>query len=262
MTAGVAGRRVLVAGASSGVGRALALRLVKSGADTVLVGRNEQRLRQVRDDAGGGQVLLADLRDPDASAALRAALGDQPLDAVVSTVGVAPLAFLADTTPEQWLDALQTNVVGSALLLQVVVPLMSAGGCLMALSSESVGQGRPGLGAYAASKAALEELLRTWRNERPGLRFTTVVIGGTMPTAFADGFDQEVSQKAVTDWVGRGLIQEALMSTDDVAELLLGVLSEAMAFPGVSLDRVELRSPSPVAGSTAHLVHEPPRSQE
>jgi hypothetical protein len=86
-----------------------------------------------------------------------------------------------------------------------------------------------------------------------------VVIGGTMPTAFADGFDQDVSGRAVTDWVARGLIQEQLMTTDDVAEMLLGVLSEAIAFPGVSLDRLELRSPSPVAGSTAHLVHQPPR---
>jgi NAD(P)-dependent dehydrogenase (short-subunit alcohol dehydrogenase family) len=259
MTTGVAGRRVLVAGASSGVGRALALRLMKSGADTVLVGRNEQRLRQLSDDAGGGQVLPADLSDPAAIAALTAALGKQPLDAVVSTVGVAPLAFLADTTPEQWRGALHTNVIGTAQLLQAVVPLMSPGGCVMALSSESVGQGRPGLGAYAASKAALEELLRTWRHERPGLRFSTVVIGGTMPTAFADGFDQDVSGRAVTDWVARGLIQEQLMTTDDVAEMLLGVLSEAIAFPGVSLDRLELRSPSPVAGSTAHLVHQPPR---
>jgi NAD(P)-dependent dehydrogenase (short-subunit alcohol dehydrogenase family) len=253
----LSGRRVVVAGASSGVGRAAALALVGEGADTFLVGRREGPLNAVRDEAGGGQVVCADIRDPADCAALARALDGVAVDALLSTAGAAPLAFLDSTSTDQWRQALETNVIGTALLLQAVVPLMTPAGSVLAVSSECVGQGRPALGAYAASKAAMEELLRTWRHERPGVRFTTVVIGGTMPTAFADGFDQAVSARAVNDWVARGLVQEQLMTTVDVANLLVRLLADTVDLPGIAIDRIELRSPSPVAGSTAHLAHQP-----
>jgi NAD(P)-dependent dehydrogenase (short-subunit alcohol dehydrogenase family) len=250
---GVGGLRAVVAGASSGVGRAVALRLVKAGADVVLVGRDTERLKELQEAAGGGDVLATDLSLPDGAERLIAALGDRPVELLVSTVAVAPLAFLATTTRAQWENALTTNVIGTASLLQAVVPRMAPAGLLAVVSSESVGQHRTALGAYAASKAALEDMMGTWRTEHPGLRFTTVALGGTMPTAFSQGFAPEVAAVAVSDWASRGHIQEQLMHTDDVADVLTGVLVSLIGAPGVGVPRIELASPSAVAGTTAHL---------
>jgi NAD(P)-dependent dehydrogenase (short-subunit alcohol dehydrogenase family) len=247
------GLRAVVAGASSGVGRATALRLLQAGADVLLVGRDLARLQELQSTAGAGEVLATDLSQAGGAHQLAEALADRPVGLLLSTVAVAPLAFLAETTRAQWEDTLTTNVIGTAALLQAVVPRMAPAGLLAVVSSESVGQRRSALGAYAASKAALEDMMGTWRTERAGLRFTTVALGGTMPTGFSQRFDPEIAAVAVNDWASRGHIQEQLMHTDQVADVLTALVDSLLAAPGVSIPRIELVSPSAVAGTTAHL---------
>jgi NAD(P)-dependent dehydrogenase (short-subunit alcohol dehydrogenase family) len=247
----LAGRRILVAGASAGIGRALAVRAIRDGAEVLLAARRPDRLEQVCREAGGGHPVTADLcrrQDCDRLAAqARERLGQ--IDVLVCCIGAAPLRMLADTTDEDWERVLQTNVMGVHRLLQACLPALAPGGMVIVLSSETVHQPRTGLGAYAAGKAALERLVEGWRTERPGARFTTVRVGATFPTDFGNDFEPRLLGRVLNDWSVRGLAQQEFMAPDEVAEVLAGVIAAAAGHPGIGLDHLTLRSPSPVVGT-------------
>lgn len=250
---GLQGARVLVSGASAGIGRAFALGAVRAGARVVLAARRQAELEKACDEAGGGHPVAVDLTDPDGAARLAAAAADAlgGLDLVVSCVGVAPLRMLADTDDADWEHVFAANVIGTHRLLRACLPLLAPSAMVMALSSETVVQPRTGLGAYATSKAALERLLAGWRIEHPWTRFTTVTIGATFPTDFGNAFEGDLLMRVLDDWAVRGLAQEQMMDPQDVADVLLGTAETALGRPGVCLEHLTVRSPSPVVGTFA-----------
>ncbi|SEF57110.1 NADP-dependent 3-hydroxy acid dehydrogenase YdfG [Thermomonospora echinospora] len=244
-------RRVLVAGASAGIGRALAVHAVRDGARVLLAARRRDRLEQACREAGGGDPVVADLCRPQDCDRLAAQAGERlgEIDVLVCCIGIAPLRMLADTTGEDWVRVLETNVVGVHRLLRACLPVLAPGGMVMVLSSESIGQPRTGLGAYATSKAALERLVEGWRTERPGVRFTTVRVGATFPTDFGNDFEPRLLERVLDDWSARGLAQRDFMAPGEVAEVLAGVIAASAGHPGIGLDHLTLRSPSPVVGT-------------
>jgi NAD(P)-dependent dehydrogenase (short-subunit alcohol dehydrogenase family) len=245
------GRRVLVVGASAGIGEAFAARAIREGAVVALTARRKERLEEIVAEAGGGVAIVADVSDPDDCARLgeevRRELGE--IDLVMYAAAMAPLKRFAETTAEEWRTVLATNVIGVHQVIAAVLPLMTPGGIIAVMSSETVGQPRSGLGAYSASKAALEESLRCWHNENPGIRFTCVAVGSTVPTEFGHTFDMELLMEMMNDWAMRGLAQSEFMSTDEVGEVLIGIFAAALPYPGVGLEHITVRSPSPVIGS-------------
>jgi NAD(P)-dependent dehydrogenase (short-subunit alcohol dehydrogenase family) len=93
------------------------------------------------------------------------------------------------------------------------------------LSSHSVPDPWPGLGAYAASKAGLETLVRAWAGEEPAVRFQTYVVGPTM-TAFADGWDDDLTAELMPQWQAAGLLDVTQVRTAEaVAEEVVAVLN-------------------------------------
>ena len=248
---GLAGARVLVTGASAGIGRAAAIGAVRQGAQVVLAARRQQELAAAAAEAGGGQVIAVDLTAPGdcerLGAAVEASLGG--LDVVIARAGVAPLQMMADTSDEHWEQVLATNLVGTHRLLRRCVPLLGRSGTFIALSSDSVRRPRAGLGAYAASKAGLEHLMNSWRMEHPGLRFTTVSVGDTFPTDFGNAFDGEILMKVFDEWGARGLAQAQFLAPGDVARTLLTIAAAMNDAPGIGIDHLTLRSPSPRVAS-------------
>jgi NAD(P)-dependent dehydrogenase (short-subunit alcohol dehydrogenase family) len=117
------------------------------------------------------------------------------------------------------------------------------------VSSETVGQPRTALGAYNASKAALEETLKIWRAEEPEVRFSCVAVGATFPTEFGSEFDPELLVASLDDWTRRGLMQEQFMPTDELAAVLVGTLASALRWPSIGIEHISLRSASPVVGT-------------
>jgi NAD(P)-dependent dehydrogenase (short-subunit alcohol dehydrogenase family) len=97
---GLAGARVLVTGASAGIGRAAAIGAVRQGARVMLAARRQKELEAATAEAGGGHAFAVDLSDPGDAARLRpaveAALGG--LDVVISSAGVAPLQLMTETS--------------------------------------------------------------------------------------------------------------------------------------------------------------------
>lgn len=242
----LAGKRVVVVGASAGIGRAFAVRAGKEGADLLIAARRRERLDEVAAEAGCGRVVAADVQSREDCGRLadvaRTTLG--AIDLLFISVGYAPLRMFADTSSEDWMDVMRTNVVGVHHVIKCCLPVLAPAAIVGALSSETVGQPRTALGAYSSSKAALAESLNAWRTEHPGFRYCCVTVGGTVPTEFTAAFDPELLGVVVRDWVARGLLQETLMSPDDVADMLAGTFASALNFPAVGLEQIVIRPPS------------------
>jgi NAD(P)-dependent dehydrogenase (short-subunit alcohol dehydrogenase family) len=119
------------------------------------------------------------------------------------------------------------------------------------MSSDSVVAPRPGLVPYAASKGALEALVRGFRTEHPSTRFTCCSIGPTFPTGFADGFDPAAFGAVLDHWSRLGMGTDGpAMTTESVAEFALTTLHLLTTNPTVSMDHVLLQ---PVAvGKATH----------
>jgi NAD(P)-dependent dehydrogenase (short-subunit alcohol dehydrogenase family) len=120
-----------------------------------------------------------------------------------------------------------------------------------ALSSDSAGLPSFALGAYAASKAALETTWHAWRVEEPGVRFCTFALGPTFPTDFGRGFDARVMEEAVPHWTRAGFAWDRLVDTAEVAGLLADTLASLLAHPGLSVEHMLIRSPGARAGALA-----------
>ncbi len=246
----LAGKRMAVVGASSGIGRAIAVSAVAAGAEVVLAGRRADKLAEAVAEAGGGHAVVADVCRPEDCARLVAeavaAVGG--LDLVVYAAGYAPLRPLADTDPTDFADIFETNVVGVHEVVRAALPHLAPGSIVAVLSSETVGRPRRALGAYSASKAALEELLRAWRAEHHDVRFSCLAVGATVPTDFGNAFAPEHLGPAYEDWVRNGFMQAEFMATAEVGAFVVDALAAAVDRPGLGLEHLSLRSPSPTIG--------------
>ena len=170
LRAAVAGRTVLVTGASEGIGAATARRLAAAGATVLLVARTVERLERVREEivAAGGEAFVhpADLSSPDAAAALAADLVARyrRIDVVVSNAGRSIRRSVADTA-DRFHDIQRTmslNYLGPVQLLLVLLPAMRAagGGHIVNVSTAGLSLNTPNWSAYHASKAAFDTWLR------------------------------------------------------------------------------------------------------
>lgn len=245
----LAGRRVVVVGASAGIGRAFALSAAASGADLVLAARRKDVLDAVVAEAGAGVGVALDVCDRDSRAALVSVLAEgPPVDLVLVTVGVADLRPLADVDEERWSAMLTTNLVGVTRLLDELRAVLSPTGIFAVMSSETGRAPRMGLVPYAATKAGLEAVLAGLRVEHPGLRVSCIVVGATFPTEFGSGFEAEHLTAAMASWQAHGQLPQEFMTPEDVGSVLVDVYGTALRHPGVGVEEITLRSPSPVLG--------------
>jgi NAD(P)-dependent dehydrogenase (short-subunit alcohol dehydrogenase family) len=175
-------RRVLITGASSGIGEATALRLARAGWHVlagVRAAADADRLRAER-----LEPVTIDVTDPATIAAIAEELGDEPLDGLVNNAGTAlamPLEFLP---LDQLRGQLEVNLVGHVAVTQALLPnLRSARGRVVNVGSIAGRSALPFLGAYAASKHALEAFTDSLRVElRPFGIQVTVIEPGTIAT--------------------------------------------------------------------------------
>jgi NAD(P)-dependent dehydrogenase (short-subunit alcohol dehydrogenase family) len=242
------GRRIVVVGASSGIGRSFAIAAVRAGADVVLTARRKDRLAEAIETAGGGTPVESDVTSADdcQRAAEEIMRVFPTIDVVMYAAGVAPMAHIEETSAAEWQQAMAVNVVGFTVLTTALLRALAPGAVVAVTGSETVGHSRYGLAAYSASKAALDNVLRSWRLEHPAIRFTNLAIGPTQGTEFGNAFRPEMLGRAWRAWELQGLNQKVLMQTDDVGESIAYLVGGALAVPGVALEDVTLRAASGV----------------
>ena len=177
----LADKIALVTGASRGIGRASALALAKAGAQVVAVARTQGGLEELDDEiraATGRPATLVplDVADGDALDQLGFALHQRfaRLDILVHAAGVlGPLTPVAHIEPKHWDAVVAANLTAPYRLIRTTEPLLRASGAGRAifLTTSRATRPRAFWGPYGASKAAMENLVRTWADE---LEQTTV----------------------------------------------------------------------------------------
>ncbi len=187
------GKVALVTGASRGIGKAAALALAKSGAHVLALARTVGGLEELDDEiakAGGKASLVpADLTEFETIDQLGPALIKRfpKLDILVLNAGaLGELAPIPDISAKAWRRAFDVNVEANWRLLKTLDPLLRASGAarVLVVTSRIGGEiARPFWGAYAASKAALEMLARTYAEEtkQAGIR-VAIIDPGAMRT--------------------------------------------------------------------------------
>jgi NAD(P)-dependent dehydrogenase (short-subunit alcohol dehydrogenase family) len=173
-----AGLRAAITGGTSGLGLALVRSLRAGGAEVAFVARERERVERVALETGA-HGIVGDVADKQAihriALQITSRLGG--LDLLVnnaSSLGVAPLALLADTQCEELEAALTTNLLGPFRLCRALLGALASsaregrGAVVLNISSDAAHNPYPRWGAYGASKAALHHLSRIWNEELAG----------------------------------------------------------------------------------------------
>jgi len=174
MTKSLASRLALVTGASRGIGYATALALARAGAHIVAVARTQGGLEELDDairSVGGSATLVPlNMTDSEGIARLGAALNERhgKLDILIGNAGIAgPSSPLGHIDLKAWNDVISVNVTANFQLIRCMEPLLrqSDAGRAVFITSSIASKATAYLGPYAASKAALDTLVRVWAAE-------------------------------------------------------------------------------------------------
>jgi NAD(P)-dependent dehydrogenase (short-subunit alcohol dehydrogenase family) len=218
-------RRALVTGATSGIGRAIALRLGSDGLEVVVHGRDADRgaqvVDQVKADGGRATFIAADLGDPAQVLGLGQAVG--PVEVLVNNGGFSWFGPTTDLDMATFDALYASNVRAPFLLVATLAPAMvaSGSGSIINISSMAGQIGLSGGAAYGATKAAISSLTRAWAAEfsPSGVRVNAVAPG----PVYTGGAEPDRAQA-----LGNTTLLNRAASPEEIADLV-GFLASSQA---------------------------------
>lgn len=232
----LAGKIAIVTGGTRGIGRAIALSLVKAGVQVAITARDEQDITKAASQLnqhGKAAGYVCDVRDYEQvkSTVARVAADLGGLDILINNAGIGIFAPVESTSVEDFRAVLETNVFGVFYCCHEAIPLMKqhGGGYIINISSLAGTNAHPNMAAYNASKFGLngfsEALMQEVRHD--GIK-VSYIMPGSVNTEF--GGDEPSDEKK---WQ---------LQPDDIARVVIDLL----AYPDRALpSRIEIRPSRP-----------------
>ena len=226
-------RRILITGASRGIGRAIAEKLAAADVRLILHGRDAAALAETRQrvEARGATVELHrfDLADPATVEKLVSQISDDPLDVLVNNAGIAVVKPFTDVSLDEWQRTLNINVTAPFLLSRALAPRMPEGASIVNILSVAAKTAFPGWSCYCMSKFAFDGFSQSLREE---LRPRRIRVINVYPAATAT----EIWNGLEGDWS-----REKMMSAEQMGE----AVAFALARPAeVAIENITLSSVS------------------
>ncbi|HEX2539929.1 MAG TPA: glucose 1-dehydrogenase [Caldimonas sp.] len=237
------GKVALVTGGNSGMGLAVAAKLVAEGAHVVLSGRNaatvERAARELGDAALGVVADVGSVAEIDRLIERTRDFGGGRLDVVFANAGSATFGPVASTTEAQWDELMSVNLKGVYFTVQKALPLMGEGGAIVLNASVAAAKGNPAGSLYGASKAGVRSLGRTLAAELVGrgIRVNVVSPGPIETPLFGrtGGMTAEAVQAMKGAWAERNPMRRFGTPEEVAAAVLFLASDEASFITGVDL---------------------------
>jgi NADP-dependent 3-hydroxy acid dehydrogenase YdfG len=215
-----------VVGASSGIGRGLAVELAAQGAVVAAAARRAERL----DELPRIVPLPCDVTSPAAAEAMVEAAAERlgGLDALIYTAGLSRINPLHQASLEDWVELFGPNVFGAAIVTRAALAHLLADGSqgrALYLTSDSAEKPYPGMVLYSSAKAALSAYALGLASEFPALRVTEVVVGPTAGTEVANHFDPDAFGAWVSRWFDEGYVRYEMLRVADVVKIIADTLA-------------------------------------
>ncbi|GLY52665.1 SDR family oxidoreductase [Lentzea sp. NBRC 102530] len=226
----LAGKKALVTGATSGIGRAIAVKLAEAGATVYLSGRRaelgKETVALIEQAGGTGHFIVSDVASVDDVRKLAEEVGE--VDVLVNNAGIFPLSPTAEQSLDTYQQVFDVNVRGTYFLTAALAPAMVARGkgSIVNVSSIAAVVGTPVGSVYNASKAAMDALTRSWATEfgAAGVRVNSVAPG---PVAT----DKALAEAGeVFDAIAKDLPLQRVGQPEEIAEAVLFLATDRASF--------------------------------
>ena len=223
----LAGQKALITGATSGIGRAIALRLARDRAHVLVHGRDAKRGQEVVDaisaDGGQARFIAADVAEAAAVTGLAEEAGD--VDILVNNAGFSWFGPTPDLDAETFDAMFASNVRSAYLLVAALAPKMAArgSGSIVNVSSMAAQVGLAGGAAYSATKASLAAMTRSWAAEfsPSGVRINAIAPG---PVLTAEAASDRIAQ------LGQTTLMKRAAQPEEIADAVAFLVSPAAAY--------------------------------